>query len=322
MKPVVNARYYRHSVNMPKTYKITLIVITVLVLLGISLYIFYELSAFKQTAHRGDTIAPSVKTTQILAVGDIASCSYDDDEKTAELAKSLTGKILTLGDNVYNDGTKKEFTECFDPKWGQLKNRIHPSPGNHDYRTKDASGYFEYFGDIAAPGVGYYSFEYGGWLIFSLNSNCRDVACDENSQQVKWLKEQLSTTKTTCQIAYYHHPRFSSGAHGSTEDMSAVWNTLVVGRVDIVLNGHEHLYERFAKLDKDGNPDKNGARQFTVGTGGKTFYKFSTILPGSEVRDNQNHGLIKISLETAKYSWEFIGNNNVGVLDSGKDTCN
>lgn len=313
-----------------KAYTKILIVITVLAILGALAYIFYGLNSSNQTAPTGGDKATTTISFQVLALGDIASCNYDDDEQTAELAKSLTGRILTLGDNVYDRGTTKEFAECFEPGWGQLKDRISPSPGNHDYATKDATGYFEYFGDIAAQDVGYYSFEYGGWLMLSLNSNCEGISssivvvsveCDENSEQVSWIKEQLSKTKTTCQIAYYHHPRFSSGFHGSDEIMSPIWEALVAGGTDIVLNGHDHLYERFGKLDKDGVPDKTGTRQFIVGTGGQNFYNFPKIIEGSEFRDNLNHGLIKISLDAAKYSWEFIGINDVGVIDSGNDTC-
>ncbi|MEX0594539.1 MAG: metallophosphoesterase [Patescibacteria group bacterium] len=261
-------------------------------------------------------------THQILAVGDIGNCQSTNDDQVADLAKTFDGKILTLGDTVYKDGTVKEFSQCFNPSWQTLKSRIYPSPGNHDYHTQDATGYFNYFGAIAAPDTGYYAIEYGGWLLMSLNSNCQDVDCGANSAQVTWLKDQLSATSTTCQLAFFHHPRFSSGAvHGNNQDIDSIWRALVDGGVDIALAGHEHLYERFGKLNVDGQPSMAGVREFIVGTGGKSHYRFAKIQPGSEFRDNQHFGLLKISLGESTYGWEFIATGSNKIIDFGNDSC-
>ena len=234
----------------------------------------------------------------MLAAGDIARCDIlGGAVATARLLDRLPGTILTLGDNAYESGAPAEFEKCYAPTWGRHLDRTRPAPGNHDYRTRNAAGYFGYFGDRAGPpGLGYYSFDLGTWHIISLNSA---IAVDPRSPQGKWLAKDLAAHPTECTLAYFHVPVYSSGPHGSrTEaednraergvlDMHDLWRPLAEAGTDVVLSGHDHDYERFAPLDAKGRSDAvNGTRQFVVGTGGGGVYRFKTIAPHSEVRDN------------------------------------
>src|SRR5215211_8312703 len=152
----------------------------------------------------------------IVAAGDIADCTSDGDEATARLVGGIEGTVLTLGDNAYEDGTAQDFEECYDPSWGQFKDRTRPSPGNHEYRTEGARGYFDYFGDAAGePDEGYYSYDVGAWHIVALNSNCSEVLrCGPGSPQGRWLKEDLAANdEQKCTLAYFHHPLFTSGSY-------------------------------------------------------------------------------------------------------------
>jgi hypothetical protein len=153
----------------------------------------------------------------LVGAGDIASCRSTGDEATAGLLAGIDGTVATFGDNAYQRGTAADFAQCYEPSWGQFKARTFPSPGNHDYDTAGASGYFDYFGTAAgAPGTGYYSYELGSWHVISLNSNCSAVVggCAPGSPQEQWLKADLAAHSNACTLAYWHHPRFSSGIHG------------------------------------------------------------------------------------------------------------
>lgn len=275
----------------------------------------------QETAENAAVLPGETAVAQLAAVGDIATCDTENDLAVAALLKDFTGRILTLGDNAYPNGTPEEFNNCFNPLYGSLKSQISPAPGNHDYNTKDASGYFSYFGGRAGE-RGYYNFLYLGWEMFALNSNCSIIGCDAGGEQAVWLKNALAKSETTCQLAYYHHPRFSSGAlHGSNKAVDPLWQILVNSGVDIALSGHEHFYERFARLDVNGAvTTSGGTRQFIVGTGGRSLYQFAATLPGSEWRDNQHYGLLKLSLNKADYSWQFVDTSGA-VIDSGSDTC-
>ncbi len=156
---------------------------------------------------------PTPSEEVIVAAGDIAKCSRQGDEATAELVEGIEGTVLALGDEAYPRGTTENFERCYGPSWGRFKERTKPVPGNHEYYTEGARGYFQYFGEAAGdPDGGYYSYELGSWHVVALNSNCEEVRCGPGSLQTKWLNEDLAANdETRCTLAYMHHPRFSSG---------------------------------------------------------------------------------------------------------------
>ena len=216
----------------------------------------------------------------IVAAGDIADCSSEGDEATAKLVTDFDGAtVLTLGDNAYPDGAAEDFRNCYEPTWGQFKERTRPAPGNHEYETGGSSAYFDYFGDAAGdPSKGYYSYELGGWHFVALNSNCGEVLrCGPGSPQGRWLEEDLAANdEQKCTLAYFHHPLFTSGSYRpGIERVERLWEILYAAGVDVVLNGHDHNYQRFAPQDPQGRADpEDGLRQFVVGTGGKKMYTF------------------------------------------------
>ena len=256
----------------------------------------------------------------LLAAGDIARCDSDGDEATARLLDSLPGTVLTMGDHAYRRGTRTAFATCYDSSWGRHRARTRPAPGNHDYRVSNAASYFAYFGAAAGPpGRGYYSFDVAGWHVISLNSN---VNLRANSPQLRWLRADLAKHPSRCTLAYWHHPRFSSGVHGSDGRIAPLWRTLYQAGVDVVLQGHDHSYERFVPLDADGQPDADrGIRSFVVGTGGAHLRDFPVIAPGSEVRYNGGHGVLKLSLQPDGYEWEFVAAGDTGFSDRGQGRC-
>lgn len=261
----------------------------------------------------------------LVGAGDIALCSGEADEATATLLNDIAGTVFTVGDNAYGSGTEAEFRECYEPNWGQHKARMYPSPGNHDYYTENASGYFNYF-DAAAgdPSEGYYSYDLGDWHIISLNGMCENVGgCEDDSPMLTWLKEDLAANPKTCTLAYWHHPLFSSGGeHGNTPKMKPTWDALYQAGVDAVVNGHDHDYERFASQDPNGVPDsERGIREFVIGTGGADLRPFGATKPNSEVRDADTHGVLKLTLQPTSYDWEFVPVAGETFMDSGSDSC-
>ncbi len=260
----------------------------------------------------------------VLAAGDVASCDTAGDEQTADLLDGLAGSILAPGDLAYADGSAAEFAQCYGPSWGRHKARTYPAPGNHEYHTANAAGYFDYFGAVAGdPDEGWYSFDLGAWHIVSLNSNCGEIGgCERNSMQGEWLAQDLASHPAVCTLAFWHHPRFSSGdKHGSQEEMSDLWAILDEHDADVILSGHEHLYERFGLQDADGNADGDGIRQFTVGMGGRSHYDFGSALPNSEARNNTTFGVLQLTLHAASYDWEFEPAAGASYSDSGTASC-
>jgi len=268
------------------------------------------------------TMTPTpVKDPVLVGAGDIAHCRSDGDEATASLLDSISGTVFTTGDNAYPDGTAEEFANCYDPSWGHHKTRTYPSPGNHDYHTADATGYFDYFGSMAGePGKGYYSYELGAWHIIVLNSN---ILVGVDSPQEQWLREDLAAHPVDCTLAYWHYPRFSSGVvHGSDASMQPLWQALYDYGADVVLAGHEHNYERFAPQDPRGVADpERGIRQFVIGSGGRSHYKFGDPIANSEVRNDDTYGVLKLTLHPTSYSWEFIPEAGKTFTDSGDAPC-
>ena len=261
----------------------------------------------------------------LLGAGDIASCSSSGDTRTAALLGANAGTIVTLGDNAYELGTPSQFTDCFGPTWGTYRARIRPAPGNHDYGTAGAGGYFGYFGAAAGePSKGYYAFDLGEWRVYSLNSNCSQVGgCTWRSPQGIWLRADLAANPRQCVLAYWHHPRFSSGAHGSSITARPLWRMLYNANAEVVLAGHDHSYERFAPQDQAGTLDRaRGIRQFVVGTGGRSHYAF----PGPPIANSRAHnadtyGVLKMTLGSGGYSWQFLPESGKDYSDSGSAAC-
>jgi len=259
-----------------------------------------------------------------LAAGDIASCGSSGDEATAALLDSLPGTVLTLGDHVYENGTSAEFASCYQPSWGRHKARTHPAPGNHEYQSSAAAPYFAYFGSAAGePAKGYYSFELGAWHIIALNSNCSAIGgCQAGSPQERWLRADLAAHPSACTLAYFHHPRFSSGEHGDHTSMQPFWQALYEANADVVLSGHDHDYERFAPQDPRGQADvQRGLREFVVGTGGRSHYPIGAAHANSEVRNNDTFGVLELRLGAAGYSWRFVPVAGQSFTDTGSASC-
>jgi hypothetical protein len=265
---------------------------------------------------------PPPPTVNILAgAGDIGECSSPGPEATARLLDRISGTIFTAGDNAYPDGSAGNFRDCYDPSWGRHKARTRPTPGNHDYTLGNANAYFDYFGSNAGPrGAGYYSYTVGTWRIFALNS---EIATGAGSAQAQWLRDEIAQNPTPCSAAIWHKPLFTSGPNGDNPHMLDIWRILYDANVDIILNGHDHLYERFEPQDPNGRADPaRGIRQFTVGTGGVPLYSFATTKPNSEVRATV-WGVIVLFLNDGNYEWDFqpAGVPDVNFRDTGRGTC-
>jgi Calcineurin-like phosphoesterase len=259
-------------------------------------------------------IAP---TEIFVGAGDIGWCGSPGVALTGRLLDGIGGTVFAAGDNAYMSGTAQQYRDCYDPGWGRHKGRTRPTPGNHEYETPGAAPYFDYFGANAGPpGQGYYSFTLGNWHAISLNSN---IDVGEGSAQGRWLVFDLASNPSKCTIAYWHHPLFSSGQNGDNPAMRAFWRILFSAGVDVVVVGHDHLYERFAPQDPDGRFDPaRGIRQFIAGTGGANLYNFVTVRANSEKRISA-FGVLKLTLEVDRYDWEFIPVS--GENDRGSDTC-
>jgi hypothetical protein len=264
---------------------------------------------------------PTGSGAVLVGAGDIASCGEEGAELTARLLDTIPGTVFTTGDNAYPDGTAGDFSECYAPTWGRHRDRTRPAPGNHDYHTTDAEGYFDYFGSAAGTaGQGYYSYDLGGWHIISLNS---EIDMDTGSAQEEWLRTDLGAHPGRCTLAYWHKPRFSSGSrHGSSGSPAPLWEALYESGAEVILNGHEHLYERFAPQSPDGSLDRErGIQQFIVGSGGASPYGFSTPLPNSQARNDSDLGVLKLTLYPEGYTWEFVPTEAGGFADTGAAPC-
>ncbi len=245
----------------------------------------------------------------LVAAGDIGRCDATSDQDTAALVAGLAGTVATLGDTVYEAGSPEQFAHCYEPKWGRFKARTRPAAGNHDYETPGAAGYFGYFGAAAGAGArGYYSYALGAWHVVVLNSNCAAVGgCQAGSAQEQWLRADLAAHPSRCTLAYWHHPLFSSGAHGGESEVQPLWQALYEAGAEVVLNGHERLYERFAPQDPAGRPDpQHGLRQFIVGTGGGDLQPDVRVTGNGEVANNTTYGVLRLVLRPTGYDWQFL----------------
>src|SRR5215204_357830 len=278
---------------------------------------------------------------------------------------SNPAKVITLGDNAYSSGTRTQFANCYDNYnldstwstydssrpawWGQYKDRTMPTTGNHEYLNStdpsiQSNPYFDYFlaqNGFKAPvapvpnttdnpgltkGKGYYSYNLGSWHIVVLNSNCDYVSCNSTSAQATWLQNDLVTQPTQCTLAYMHHPLYATGTGGLEPRVKPLWQILYNNGADVILNGHDHRYERLARIDPNDNPDPNhGIRPLIAGTGGDPGSGTSdTNEPNSQLKIFGKAGVLRMSLNDTSYSWKFVavdGTANGNVMDSGTESC-
>lgn len=265
----------------------------------------------------GVEIASGGAPAVLVGAGDIGNCNTAGAEATARLLDRIEGIVFTTGDNAYSSGTASEYRHCYAPSWGRHRSRTRPVPGNHEYRS-GAGAYFDYFGDHAGPrGRGYYAYDAGAWRIYALNS---EVPSGTGSAQLAWLRDKLSTNPSTCAAAYWHRPLFSSSRNGDSPDMRDLWRTLHEFKVELVINGHDHTYERFGPQDPDGRPDPRGIRQFIVGTGGTNVDGFVRIRPNSEARGS-TWGVAVFRLFKGRFEWEFVPVAGSTFEDRGSASC-
>lgn len=298
-------------------------------------------------ARSAQTTGPIIAMTGgDIACGPLGGSGCQQGATAALLTANSPDLVLPLGDNQYECGSLSDFQNYYGPSWGQVKPNTHPSAGNHEYQVdgtagqpcygapSGAPGYFTYFGNAASPNQpgctsgcqGYYSYDAGSWHIIVLNSVCNQVGgCGLGSPEETWLRNDLAAHPNVCTLAYWHYPRYTSGLSQSTfvNSLSAFWQDLYNGGADIILNGHDHDYERFAPMDANGNLDAtHGIREFIVGTGGKSHQPFgSVIAANSQVRDSTTYGVLKLTLGSGSYSWQFIPVAGQTFTDSGSTNC-
>ena len=289
------------------------------------------------------------------------------EQYTSDLLPALAPTaLLALGDLQYEDGNRARFEASYAPSWGRAKAITKPVPGNHEYGSggnnadPTAAGYFGYFAeqlaaegpDAGNPQKGWYSFDVpvpvttGGppfhWHLVALNSECasglRDRVgwtgrCDAGSEQEQWLRRDLAADTSSCTIAYWHHPLFTSGGEGPSPVMGPIWNALHDDYADLVLNGHDHDYERFAPR----GPAPGGAvepgrgvTEMVVGTGGRSLLGTGAVDGTRQVFQNTVYGVLKLTLHGPSrlhlngwYEWEFVddGHSAADFSDAGSADC-
>src|SRR5918992_5537818 len=267
-------------------------------------------------------------TKLFIGAGDVGHCSSNSkDEATAALIRQYpSAQVFTLGDNAYPDGTAAQFKQCYDASWGAFKSRTRPVPGNHDYHSvgqpEGAPGYYGYFGTAAGqPGKGYYSYTLGSWRIYALNS---EISTSASSAQVAWLKADLMANPAQCILAYWHKPLFTSSdhPHGGSTGTRPLWAALQAAGAEIVLNAHQHHYERFAPQTSTGSASAAGIRQFVAGGGGTpTLYGFLTTPAANSVVRYKGHGVLLLSLSPGGYTWKHLSLPGAAFTDSGSGAC-
>ena len=256
----------------------------------------------------------------LVGAGSLGRCGEGGVDETAELIDQTPGTVFTTGDNAYPNGSLTNYNNCYEPNWGRNRGRTRPAAGDQDYKTAGASGYFSYYGNNAGEaGKGYYSYNTGAWHVVVLNDN---LSLAEGSPQHNWLKSDLLLNRRVCSIAYWHRPRFSSYGTTMRDDLKPAWDVLYENGVDVVVNGHYRVYERFARLHPDGERDNDyGIRQFTVGTGGSGSDSFYGQSSASEAQGSRVHGVLKLSLSSTSYAWEFVPIPGESFRDSGTAQC-
>lgn len=282
-------------------------------------------------------VTVSTSAPKVGAAGDIACDTSDPDYNGGsgnaagcrQIATSdlLVGagyaKVLAIGDLQYDTGELTDFNQSYESSWGRVKNITAPVPGNHEYETAAAAGYYAYFGGAAGdPTKGYYSFDVGDWHLIALNSNCSQVGgCQNGSTQETWLQADLAANSDKCTLAYWHHPRWSSGAHGDDSRTADFWHALQNGGADVILTGHDHDYERFHRQTPHMAQNADGLRQFVVGSGGREFRAFTSNAAHSAVRNASAYGVLEMTLNSHSYDWNFRPIAGQSFSDSGSTAC-
>ena len=264
----------------------------------------------------------------LVGAGDIAECSSQDDEKTATLVTNVLNAnagavVFTAGDNAYPNGASGDYTNCYNPSWGAFKGKTKPDPGNHEWKTANAGGYFGYFGNAFGNSTtDWYSYNLGGWHIIMLDSNCSNINC---TTETTWLKNDLAASSAACTVAMWHHPVFNIGHHDTAGDTSKgkpFWQALDNAGADLIINGHDHNYQRWKPQRVDGTLDAtNGIREIVVGTGGASAYAFTRTDTKVEAKSTGTAGVLKLTLKSNSYDWQFIPVAGGSFTDSGTGSC-
>lgn len=330
---MLSVRYYDD--NHMRKVGIAPLSILLLLAIGISVIQFTKNPLSQETKKASVSVAKKVATPSaitIVAAGDVScggaettSAVQCQQAATADLIKKLNpDAVLALGDLQYDGATSDLFSRFYDKAWGAFKNKTYPVVGNHEYEDPQAVGYFTYFGTRAGEKEkGYYSFDLGSWHVVALNSNCWAVdGCDKNSPQYQWLAADLAKSPAKCTLAFWHHPLFTGGEHDGLPDVREMWQLLQDKHADVILTGHDHLYERFGKLTADGKADPTGIRSFVVGTGGRNLYALQKHLLGLEIFNDQTFGVLQMTLKEDSYIWKFVPITGSTFTDSGEEKCN
>jgi hypothetical protein len=303
-------------------------------------------STFPVIAAAGDVACDPASSAFHHLRGQPGACrmKYTADLLAHARRRGNLAAVLTLGDNQYFCGGYRAFQRSYDPTWGRVKDLTHPTPGDHDYiihsnpdatdcsDEADAAGYYRYFGHAALdPNTqkSWYSFDVTttdgtAWHVISLNAACEFVGgCGAGSPQETWLREDLAANPATCTLAYWYAPRFSSGRHGSDPQYTAFWQDLYDAGAEVVLNGHDHDYERFAPQTPDQEVAPEGIREFVVGTGGVGH---EAMRPhrreiNSVVANDRTFGVLQLELRPTSYRWRFSPEKGHRFSDAGTGSC-
>jgi hypothetical protein len=271
----------------------------------------------------------SAATASMVAMSDVAGCTSSHQPTgssgTANVIDDLSGPLAVVGDEVQGQSTTlQDFRNCYHPRWGQFNGRARPVPGNHEYLTSGAKGYFDYFGSRGGPrGKGYYAYTVGDWQVLALNSNCGNIGgCGPGSAMHSWLKSTLAGSSARCQLAYWHHPRWSHGYHGQNKAVGPLFQLLYNDGVELVLNGHEHAYQRFPALGPSGDKVSDGVVEIVLPSAGASFHGWGAKAgPAPVVRNNNTFGVVALTLRSDGWSSRFVPAPGGSFRDSASGSC-